>query len=67
LPLIAPMIGACAAAFVGAWVAEVTRGAALGGATRVATGALLGRIVAVAMKVGIGIVLAVWILLALWV
>lgn len=66
LPVIGPMIGAFAGAFVGAGVAEMTRGTAVGGATRVATGALLGRIVAVAMKVGIGLVLAVWILLALW-
>ena len=67
LPVIGPMIGAFAGAFVGAWLAEVTRGAAVGGATRVATGALIGRIVAVAMKVGIGLVLAVWVLLALWI
>jgi uncharacterized protein YqgC (DUF456 family) len=67
LPVIGPMIGAFAGAFVGAWLAEKTKGTAVGGATRVATGALLGRIVAVAMKVGIGLVLAVWILLALWI
>ncbi len=68
LPVIGPMIGAFAGAFVGAWVAEMTRkGTEVGGATRVATGALIGRIVAVAMKVGIGLVLAVWILLALWI
>jgi uncharacterized protein YqgC (DUF456 family) len=67
LPVIGPMIGAFAGAFVGAWIAEMTRGTPVGGATRVATGALLGRIVAVAMKVGIGLVLAVWVLLALWI
>ena len=68
LPVIGPMIGAFAGAFIGAWLAEMTKqGAAISGATRVATGALLGRIVAVAMKVGIGMVLAVWVLLALWI
>jgi uncharacterized protein len=67
LPVIGPMIGAFAGAFVGAWVAEITSGTAVRGATRVATGALVGRIAAVAMKVGIGLVLAVWVLVALWV
>jgi uncharacterized protein YqgC (DUF456 family) len=67
LPVIGPMIGAFAGAFVGAWLAEITAGTAVRGATRVATGALLGRIVAVAMKVGIGLVLAVWVLLAVWI
>jgi uncharacterized protein YqgC (DUF456 family) len=67
LPVIGPMIGAFAGAFVGAWLAEMTRGTKVGGATRVATGALIGRGVAVAMKVGIGLVLTVWILLALWI
>jgi uncharacterized protein len=67
LPVIGPMIGAFAGAFAGAWIAEITGGTAVRGATRVATGALLGRIVAVAMKVGIGLVLAVWILLAIWI
>jgi uncharacterized protein len=61
------MIGAFAGAFVGAWLEEKTSGTAVRGATRVATGALLGRVAAVAMKVGIGLVLAVWVLVALWV
>ena len=65
--VIGPMIGAFAGAFVGAWIAEMTRGTELRGATRVATGAVIGRIVAVAMKVGVGLVLAVWVLLALWI
>lgn len=66
LPVIGPMIGAFAGAFAGAFIAELTGGAQVRGATRVATGALLGRIVAVAMKVGVGLVLAVWVLLAVW-
>src|SRR5919204_1561331 len=62
--LIGSMIGAFLGAFVGAWVAELTRGTEVGAATRVATGALLGRIAAVAAKVGIGLVILVWTIVA---
>lgn len=62
IPLIGSMIGAFAGAFVGAWVFEKSRGKEGENATRVATGALIGRVVASAMKVGIGLVMIVWIL-----
>ena len=67
VPLIGSMIGAFLGAFVGALVFEYTRqGADHRTATRVATGALLGRVAAAAMKGGIGFVMAVWLLFAAW-
>lgn len=66
VPIIGSVIGAFAGAFLGALVAERTRGADTGAATRVATGALLGRAAAVAAKSAIGVVIAVWIVLAAW-
>src|SRR5919199_3245481 len=63
--LIGSMIGAFLGAFVGAWVAELTLGTELRAATRVATGALLGRIAAVAVKVGVGLVIMVWTFVAI--
>lgn len=66
IPLVGSLIGAFAGAFAGAFVAEMTHGTEVGSATRVATGALIGRVVATAMKVGIGLVLMVWILFAVW-
>lgn len=66
IPIVGSMIGAFLGAFAGAWVAELTRNAELRGATRVATGALLGRIAATAAKVGIGCAVIVWVAFALW-
>lgn len=66
VPVVGSMIGAFAGAFVGALVAEYTVGRAAGAATRVATGALLGRAAAVAVKVGIGCAIAAWLVLAAW-
>jgi uncharacterized protein YqgC (DUF456 family) len=66
IPIVGSMIGAFLGAFAGAWVAELTRSAELRGATRVATGALLGRIAATAAKVGIGCAVIVWVGFALW-
>jgi uncharacterized protein len=63
--LIGSMIGAFLGAFVGAWMAEMTLGTEVRAATRVATGALLGRIAAVAAKVGIGMVIMVWTFVAI--
>ena len=63
--LIGSMIGAFLGAFVGAWVAELTLGTEVRAATRVATGALFGRIAAVAAKVGIGLVIMVWTFVAI--
>ena len=68
VPVIGSMIGAFLGAFVGALVFEYTRqDADHRTAARVATGALLGRVAAAAMKVGVGFVMAVWLLAAAWV
>jgi uncharacterized protein len=64
IPIIGSVIGGFVGAFVGAFIAERSRGTELGGASRVATGALVGRVVAAAMKTGIGVVIAIWILVA---
>ncbi len=66
VPVIGSVIGAFVGSFVGALVAEWSRGTRTGAATRVATGALLGRAAATAAKIGIGFVMAVWVLAAAW-
>src|SRR5512132_4560070 len=67
VPIIGSMIGAFVGAFVGALVFEYTRkDADHRTATRVAWGALLGRVAAAAMKVGIGVAMACWLLFAAW-
>ena len=66
VPIIGSVIGAFAGAFIGAWVFERSRGDQAGDATRVATGALIGKVVAAAMKVAIGLVIIVWILFSAW-
>ena len=64
IPFLGSLIGGFVGAFVGAFVAERSRGTEVGGASRVATGALVGRVVAAAMKTGLGVVIAIWILVA---
>src|SRR3954465_964563 len=64
VPIVGPVIGAFAGAFVGAFVGEFSRAGEGGTATRVATGALIGRAVAAAMKIGIGVAMAAWVLFA---
>ncbi len=64
VPIVGSVIGAFAGAFVGAFVGEMTAGSRGQDATRVATGALIGRVTAAAMKVGIGLAMAVWIFFA---
>jgi uncharacterized protein len=54
-------------AFAGALLFELAGGGRAGAATRVAWGALVGRVVAAAMKVALGLVMAVWILTAAWI
>ncbi len=66
VPVIGSVIGAFVGSFAGALVAEWSRGTAPGAATRVATGALLGRAAATAAKIGIGFVMAVWVIAAAW-
>jgi uncharacterized protein YqgC (DUF456 family) len=59
------IIGAFVGSFIGALVAEYTRRESTAGtATRVATGALIGRVVAAAMKTGMGVVIAAWLVAA---
>jgi len=62
VPLVGSIIGAFLGAFVGALVAEYSRGSGVQASTRVATGALIGRAVASAMKVAAGFMIAVWLL-----
>jgi uncharacterized protein len=64
VPIIGSIIGAFAGAFLGALIFEYSRGSGAEVSTRVAWGALIGRAVASAMKVGAGIAIAVWLLFA---
>jgi uncharacterized protein len=64
VPIVGPVLGAFLGAFLGALVGELSTGADHRTAGRVATGALLGRVAAAAMKVALGAVMAVWIVLA---
>jgi uncharacterized protein YqgC (DUF456 family) len=66
VPVVGPMIGAFVGAFVGALAAEYTVARNADVARRAATGAVLGRAAAVAVKVGIGCLILVWLLLAAW-
>jgi len=45
-------------------VAELSRGSTAGDATRVAKGALIGRAVSTALKVGIGFTIGIWIFIS---
>ena len=65
VPIIGSVIGAFAGSFAGALIAEYSRRESTAGtATRVATGALIGRVVAAAMKTGIGVAIAAWLIFA---
>ena len=64
VPIVGPVIGGFLGSFAGALVAELSRGSGGGTATRVAWGALIGRVTAAAAKVAIGIVMIVWIIVA---
>lgn len=65
VPLVGSLIGAFLGAFAGAWLAEMTQNTEIRSATRVATGALIGRLVATAAKAGIGCAILVWVAFAL--
>jgi uncharacterized protein YqgC (DUF456 family) len=68
VPIIGSMIGAFVGAFAGALIAEYThRDATAGTATRVATGALVGRAAATALKMAIAFVIAVILVGAAWI
>lgn len=62
IPFVGSMIGAFVGAFVGALLFELAGGTRAGPAAKVATGALVGRVAAAAMKVGIGFVMAAWVI-----
>jgi uncharacterized protein len=64
VPVIGSIVGAFLGAFVGAFAFELSGGSNTSNATRVAWGALLGRMTAAAMKVGIGLTMAVWLVAA---
>ncbi|MFL5489407.1 MAG: DUF456 domain-containing protein [Gemmatimonadaceae bacterium] len=64
IPIIGPVIGAFVGSFLGALIAELTGGSSAGDATRVAKGALIGRVVSTALKIGIGFTIGVWIFIA---
>lgn len=64
VPIVGPIIGAFAGSFIGALVFEYSRGSGAQASTRVATGALIGRAVAAALKVAIGFAIAAWLMVA---
>jgi uncharacterized protein len=64
IPIIGPIIGAFVGSFCGALFAELTGGTSAGDATRVAKGALIGRVVSTMLKIGIGFTIGIWIFLA---
>lgn len=64
VPIVGPVLGAFAGSFIGALVFELSRGTDTTASTKVAWGALIGRVFAAAAKVGIGVLIAVWIVLA---
>ena len=64
IPIVGSIVGAFAGAFVGAFVFEMSRGSGGGTSTRVAWGALIGRVTAAAIKIAIGLVMAVWLFFA---
>jgi uncharacterized protein YqgC (DUF456 family) len=64
VPIVGPVIGAFLGSFVGALVAELTGGSSAGDATRVAKGALIGRVVSTMLKIGIGFTIGIWIFIA---
>jgi uncharacterized protein YqgC (DUF456 family) len=58
------MVGAFIGRFVGALIGELTVGSSRKDSARVATGALIGRVVATAMKMGVGCTIAGWLFFA---
>ena len=63
LPIIGSVIGGFVGAFAGAAVFEYTRERASAGAVKAGWGAVLGRATAVALKLGLAVVMVSW---ALW-
>ena len=65
VPVVGSIIGAFVGAFVGAFALELYGGSGAGTSTRVAWGALIGRVTGAAVKVAIGAVMAGWIITVL--
>jgi uncharacterized protein YqgC (DUF456 family) len=64
VPIVGPVLGAFVGSFLGALVAELTGGSSPVDATRVAKGALIGRVVSTVLKIGIGFTIGIWIFVA---
>jgi uncharacterized protein YqgC (DUF456 family) len=64
VPVVGSVIGAFAGAFIGALALEYMGNRDANAATRVAWGALIGRVVAAALKVGVGVAIGAWLLVA---
>lgn len=64
IPIIGSVIGAFAGSFLGALIAEFTGGSSAGHATRVAQGALIGRVLSTVLKIGTGLTIGVWIFIS---
>jgi uncharacterized protein YqgC (DUF456 family) len=64
LPVVGSVVGGLVGSFVGAMIGELETGSHHHVAVRAATGAMLGRAAAAAMKVAIGVVMAVWVVVA---
>jgi|SRR5689334_14654306 uncharacterized protein YqgC (DUF456 family) len=64
VPIVGPIIGGFIGAFVGALIGEKSSGSTMSDSTRAATGSLIGRALATAMKIGVGCAIAVWIFFA---
>ncbi|HEX6576257.1 MAG TPA: DUF456 domain-containing protein [Gemmatimonadaceae bacterium] len=64
VPIVGPLIGAFVGSFAGALIGELTVGSSKTDSARVATGALIGRVVATAMKMAVGCTVAVWLFFA---
>ena len=67
VPIVGPVIGALVGSFAGALLLEYTVARDPNVSAKAATGALVGRVVAIALKVAVGCILIVWVLLAAWV
>jgi uncharacterized protein YqgC (DUF456 family) len=66
IPFVGLVIGAFVGSFVGALIGELRAGSSHAEATHAATGALLGRVVAAALKVGVGASIAMMLFIAAW-
>jgi uncharacterized protein len=64
IPIIGHVAGAFIGAFLGALVFEYSRGSGAHASTRVAWGALVGRVVGAALKVVAGMMIAIWLMAA---